>query len=72
MNVGKSGLVYIAFMTNDGTYTLEGTDLCIQAYKMYEIGPPFSLTITVVVIIASSVIIIGAGIGILRGKRKKL
>ncbi len=68
MDSGKSGLVYFAFSFYDSsTYT---TDICIQAYRIYETGLILNLTITTVIIIGSSVVIIAAVIGIVRYRKR--
>ncbi len=69
MAVGSSGLVYFAFTI--GSSSLTNFDICIQAYKMYQFSDGFSLIISAVIIIASTVVIIWAAIGILRWKRMK-
>ncbi|MGY5879141.1 MAG: hypothetical protein RTV31_02775 [Candidatus Thorarchaeota archaeon] len=66
--IGSSGLVYFAFTIYIGAvYT---ADLCVQSFEFYETEGAFNLTVTTIIIIASTVVIIGASVGILRWKRR--
>ncbi|MGY5870774.1 MAG: hypothetical protein RTV72_00875 [Candidatus Thorarchaeota archaeon] len=68
MDVGRSGRGYFAFDIYDGISDL---DINIQAFEVYQVQGGFPITITSVIIIASTVVIIGAVGAIIRVKRQE-
>ncbi|MHA1928107.1 MAG: hypothetical protein ACTSV2_05975 [Candidatus Thorarchaeota archaeon] len=64
MDVGSSGLGYFAFDIYDG----DDFDINVLSYLVYEM-PGITTTIAAVIIVASTVVIIGAVVGIIRWKR---
>jgi len=66
MDIGISGLGYFAFSIND-----RDIDVNILAYQVYEASGGFPITIATIVIIASTAIIIGAALAIVRWKKTK-
>ncbi len=63
MDVGSSGLGYFAFDIYDG----DDFDINVLSYLVYEVPRP--ITIATVIIVASTVVIIGAVVGIIRWKK---
>ena len=65
MDTGIGGLGYFAFDIFE-----ESIDINIQAFIVYEAPGVFTLTVAMVIMITSTLVIIGAGVGILRWKRR--
>jgi len=66
MDIGNAGLGYFAFNIYE-----DSIDINVQAFELYQAPGGFTLAITTFVIIASTVVIIGAVVAIFRGKRMK-
>ncbi len=67
MDAGSSGLGYFAFDIYDG----DDFDINVLSYLVYDPYGGFLVTIATVVIIASTAVIIGAALAIVRAKRMK-
>ena len=72
MAVGTGGRVYFAFDVQelDLSQSFGTTDICVQAYRLYDTKLGFTLTIPMVISIGSTIVIVGVIVEIFRKERK--